>query len=298
MKSWLIKGCRQAFMLAVMFCGVLLVRAELPVGYTELEWVAASGTQWINTGYAPALDDKVTCDVEVRRTDQTANARLFGATDGANTRNCYALLVTLGTPTTPSVFYQRGAAEGQAMSAEDAAAFLGQRTTITCDKETMTWTVNGETKSLTVTTPLGEDTKTPMLIFAYNHSAVEGQVVPNSLSLAKLYRFKIETADGVLKRDLVPCRNVAGEAGLWDLVEGKFHGNSGTGLLRGSDEPRLQVSFMRVPKGGYVDTGFKPNNKTRTVMDLIVGGKVRRELRRSGTPAAPSSTCRGRRPSR
>lgn len=274
MKSWLRTVGRRLLVAAVCLGGVLLVRAELPAGYTALEWVAASGTQWVNTGYAPALDDKVTCDVEVRRTDQTAYARLFGATDGANTRNCYALLVTLGTPTTPSVFYQRGAAEGQSMSAEDAAAFLGQRTTIICDKETMTWTANGETKSLTVTTPLGEDTKTPMLIFAYNHSAVEGQVVPNSLSLAKLYRFKIETADGVLKRDLVPCRNVAGEAGLWDLVEGKFHGNSGTGLLRCSDEPRLQVSFMRVPKGGYVDTGFKPNNKTRTVMDLIVGGKL------------------------
>ena len=286
MKSWLSGCCRHVFMLAAVFCGVLLVRAELPAGYTALEWVAASGTQWVNTGYVPSNDDKVTCDVEILPTDQADNARLFGATDGGGARNCFGVIVASTARNTPYLFYQRGTAEGMAVSSEDAATVAGHRAVIVCSLETMSWTVGGETKSITLTTPLGGDVSTPFVLFNNNVSSFAGKAqAAGTYSSAKLYRFKVETASGVLRRDLVPCRTDAGVAGFWDLVENKFYGNSGTGHLFGSDEPRLKVSYIRVPKGAYVDTKFTPNNNSRTVMDLIVGGKLENWFGTAGSGA-------------
>ena len=50
-----------------------------------------------------------------------------------------------------------------------------------------------------------------------------------SKAIMKLYSFKIYEGEE-LKRDFVPSvESATGKAGLYDLVEGKFHGNAGKG---------------------------------------------------------------------
>lgn len=47
---------------------------------------------------------------------------------------------------------------------------------------------------------------------------------------AKIYSCQIEI-DGVVIRNFVPCIAPTNAVGLYDLVEGKFYGNAGTGAF-------------------------------------------------------------------
>ena len=74
--------------------------------------------------------------------------------------------------------------------------------------------------------------------------------------------------DGTLVRDFIPCVRRSDDApGLYDQVEGKFYGNSGTGrLFAGCEKSRIErLSYVESTGSQYVDTGIVPNNRTPVV---------------------------------
>ena len=87
----------------------------------------------------------------------------------------------------------------------------------------------------------------------------------------RLYSFRIlEGYD--LKRDFVPCvEQETGMAGLYDLVEGKFYGNAGSGeFLRPLPEGYTAVEYIESTAGGgqYINTGYTPHKDTKVVCRL------------------------------
>ena len=68
-----------------------------------------------------------------------------------------------------------------------------------------------------------------------------------------------------LKRDLVPCFNAKGEAGMWDKIENKFYGNIGEDKFI---TPYEKVEYIESTGTQYINTGFIPNNNTRVVLDF------------------------------
>ena len=57
----------------------------LPSGYTELEYIQSSGSQYINTGFIPKYDSRIVLDAEV--TDSSIVCALFGARGAASGTN-------------------------------------------------------------------------------------------------------------------------------------------------------------------------------------------------------------------
>ena len=57
----------------------------------------------------------------------------------------------------------------------------------------------------------------------------------------KMYRYRLYDND-VLVRNFIPCK-YAGEAGMWDIVEGKFYGNKGSGTFVLGDRIDVDVSI-------------------------------------------------------
>ena len=89
----------------------------------------------------------------------------------------------------------------------------------------------------------------------------------------RVYSFKL-LRGGTLLRNFVPCRNLIGEAGLWDLVEGKFYGNFGLGSLTAPTNippPRevalpegyTQVEWIESSGTQHIDTGYVPKRTTQ-----------------------------------
>lgn len=181
--------------------------ASLPSGYTKLDYIESSGTQYINTGFKPNQNTRVLMDVEVLGTTQCAP---FGARASQN-GTTYTLF--LMTATTGRTDY------GTSKQTMTFSSILG-RYTIDANKNVVN--VNGVSITHTAST------------FSVDHNifllAVNTAGKASNFAKVKLYSCKIYD-NGTLVRDFIPCKNASGTLGLWDNVNSVFYANAGTGTF-------------------------------------------------------------------
>ena len=179
----------------------------LPSGYTKLDYIESSGTQYINTGFKPNQNTRVVMDVEVLGTTQCAP---FGAR-ASQSGTTYTLFLL--TATTGRTDY------GTSKQAMTFSSILG-RYTIDANKNVVN--VNGVSITHTAST------------FSVDHNifllAVNTAGTASNFAKVKLYSCKIYD-NGTLVRDFIPCKNANGTLGLWDNVNSVFYANAGTGTF-------------------------------------------------------------------
>ena len=179
----------------------------LPSGYTKLDYIESSGTQYINTGFKPNQNTRVMMDVEVLGTTQCAP---FGAR-ASQSGTTYTLFLL--TATTGRTDY------GTSKQAMTFSSILG-RYTIDANKNVVN--VNGVSITHTAST------------FSVDHNifllAVNTAGTASNFAKVKLYSCKIYD-NGTLVRDFIPCKNANGTLGLWDNVNSVFYANAGTGTF-------------------------------------------------------------------
>lgn len=178
----------------------------LPSGYTQLAYIQSSGAQYIDTGFYPNQDTRVV--MEGVFLEHTANASLFGARTSSSSN-----LYTMTWVNASSYFITNYGTGGLNVPFTAGNSFV-------LDKNKNVTTLNGEVytadeASFTCTVPL--------FVFATNNN---GSVLHyGSFSLKKMQIYD----NGTLVRDFVPCLNSSGVAGLYDLVNGQFYTNAGSG---------------------------------------------------------------------
>lgn len=180
---------------------------SLPSGYTQLEYIQSSGTQYINTGFKPNQDTKISMTADF---PPSGNTWLYGGRASAGS-NSLGFLYTSGNK------YRF-----------DYASSLKELTTkptgkFTIDSDKNKCYINGELAATatytTFTSPVN------MYIFGNNNNgSLSGG------SSAKLYNCSIYD-NGVLIRSFVPCKNASGTVGLYDSVNNQFYQNAGTGIF-------------------------------------------------------------------
>lgn len=181
-------------------------RRELPSGYTQVLYIESSGTQYIDTGFTPNQDTRVVADFELTASDATAFP-FCGRT--ASNKNAFGLYWY-----TNSKFYAIYGSAQYAFSTTEGAARHS------CDLNKNVATINGETYTFTQETFTSTVT---MAMFARN----SGGTITKYPSI-RMYSCRIYD-NGTLIRDYVPCLNASGTAGLYDMANGVFYGNAGTG---------------------------------------------------------------------
>lgn len=188
-----------------------LVNSELPLGYTKLEYIESSGTQYIDINFAPNNNTRVVMDVQI--TDPGTTKTLFGARTTATSNN-YAMLWSS----------DNGLRSDYNNSYEQI--WLVEKTTRrTIDKNKETTIIDGTSKSYTNT---AFQAPCNMTLFALNNNGnVQWHII------AKLYSCKVYD-NGTLIRDFIPCINANGGYGLYDKVNAQFYGNAGTGAFTGA----------------------------------------------------------------
>lgn len=225
--------------------------SRLPAGFVELAYIQSTGTQHINTNFAPKYNTRVVADIS----DATIESFIFGArdTDSTTAAKQFGAYITAASAIRSDYF---------GTSASGTPGNIAARTTI--DKNANVTTAFG----LTITnTAVSTGTVTHSLyLFALN---TVGTVKSNAS--VKLYSCQIYD-NSTLVRDYVPCKNPSEEIGLYDMVNGVFYGNSGTGVFYGAEARELpegytQVEYIESNGTQYIDTLFKPNQDTRVVME-------------------------------
>lgn len=186
----------------------------LPDGYTELEYIQSSGTQYVNTGVKPGNTTRLVMDFEPAKLGST-HLMAAGVRDTSKGGNQFVVGWT--GHKSPAVWRS----DYGASQVNFTTAITGV-TRHQLVKDGVSCTIDSESVSNTATT---FSSTYPLFLFAGN----QGGSAVSQISM-KLYSCQIYD-NGTLIRDYWPCRNASGVAGLYDFVGQQFYANAGTGTF-------------------------------------------------------------------
>ena len=190
----------------------------LPEGYTQLNYIQSTGTQYIDTGVVP--DGETSVDVSFLVTDLPSAISgirpVYGAAADYNSNAFEFWALSGGFATYGTQAYK-----------SNLGAVANAIQTVSQDKNILT--VNGTESTFTKQTFTAPYT---MLLFATHRNG--GINICEAAANLRIYSFTISR--GALIRQFIPCKNPAGIVGMYDLVEGQFYGNSGTGTFIPGEE--------------------------------------------------------------
>ena len=179
----------------------------LPSGYTKLDYIESSGTQYINTGFKPNQNTRCVIDIENL---SSAQAAFFGARANQNAASFtyFSLTATTG--------------RSDYGSSKQSMSFTNTVGRYTVDQNKNVCTANGVTATGTANT---FQLTNNLYLMAVNQADAAIQNAKMKLYSAKIYD------NGTLVRDFIPCKNANGTLGLWDNVNSVFYANAGKGTF-------------------------------------------------------------------
>lgn len=177
-------------------------RVKLPDGYTQVEYIQSSGTQYINTAFTADSGTKVVMDCEL--TYPSEWVMVMGSYDSGAYFSWWSK---------DSVIYAYYGSSNQSMTGSSGRATL--------DADKNVWSAGGSSLTFGASSFVASS---PLYLFSISNGG------NYALGIMKLYSCQIYD-NGTLIRDFVPCTNASGAAGLYDTVNGVFYGNSGTGAF-------------------------------------------------------------------
>lgn len=189
----------------------------LPSDYIQLEYIQSSGSQYINTGFKPNQDTKISITVDFPLSGTTW---LYGGRTSAGSNSLGFL------------------SEGGSRYRFDYASSINALETkptgkFTIDSDKNKCYINGELVFTATYTTFAS----PVNMYIFNNNN-NGSL--SGGSSAKLYNCSIYD-NGVLIRSFIPCKNASGAVGLYDSVNNQFYQNAGSGtFIAGPEIPSTE----------------------------------------------------------
>ncbi len=196
--------------------------SRLPDGYTELEYIESTGTQYIDTGIYGTEHHGMEIKFNFPTLSSTYSGRLCGGRTGTGAANAFAYIGTnLGTQApTNNTFY---VSSNNVLVADWEPVDTNVHTvSVNLSNNQKSYFDGQEIQGIGKTTAYVHQFTTN-LFRAYNGSSGWADPTP-----ARIYFCKI-TNSGELVRDFIPAKNPDGKIGMYDLVNGVFYENKGTG---------------------------------------------------------------------
>lgn len=193
---------------------------KLPRGYTELEYIQSSGTQYIDTGFKPNQDAKIVIDMAFLG---SAGENVLGSRNSSSDATNRFGIITFG-------------------SSSKIGSFFGSTATqsISLDSSIHNYTLSKAGLSVDGVSYGGAYTASfsctyPITLFAWNNGS--NGIVKNS---SKIVDCKIFSGE-VLVRNFIPCKDSSGVIGLYDTVNNQFYQNAGSGtFIAGPEIPSTE----------------------------------------------------------
>lgn len=202
----------------------------LPEGYTELEYIQSSGTQYINTGIVPS-SALITEIIYACESSGIVENAIFGSAWSASG---YFFMAYSGI--NGFRWHSCGGYADAAVS--DATA----KHTAICQKGKLS--LDGIEYNFSAS---GSDSTNAVRLFGVTSNAGYAGAANG---IYKLYRCKMHNGNTVY-RDFIPCKNASGVVGLLDIINNTFYSNAGTGTfvagntIAGDDREWQRTDTMR-----------------------------------------------------
>ena len=209
---------------------------SLPSGYTRLEYIESTGTQYIDTGFKPNNNTRVVLDFEPT-VAYSSIVGIFGIRD-----------TKYATAANMFIFWNNGTNTFR-------TDYFGTNKTMTVSTLLVRQTVDKDKNLTTIGSVSASNTASKgqcsnnLYLFCTNDAGTA-----NYFAKLKLYSCQIYN-NGTLIRDYIPCQTTSGVAGLWDNVNSKFYQNAKTGSFITGGMPKgthktLVNGTVREVKGG------------------------------------------------
>ena len=226
--------------------------SRLPDGYLELTYIESTGTQYIDTAFKHNQNTRVVMDIQA--TSITDNVWAFEGRTSTTVAKHGLFFFYSDTKKWTSDY----------ANSRKNFSDIGDTDRLHIDFDKNTCTINGQTVTHTASTFQSE----------YNLALLGDSRAGNVSGFlsAKLYSCQIYD-NGTLIRDFVPCIDPSGNIGLFDVVNLQFYGNPGAGVFVAGDRVNValpdgykQLTYIESTGTQCIDTGFKPNQNTHTVL--------------------------------
>lgn len=224
---------------------------NLPSGYTQVEYLESSGTQYIDTGVVPTKNTKIEIRNIQKSTDTSFGVagQLYAFNTGGNNYYSFGGAPNAGTFTGA---YLINLDATIVMSKDDGLVINGQQVVAFSD-------VSDFTTDLT------------FWLFARNNTTESYK-----MGTQRTYYFKMWN-NGALIRNLIPCkRNSDNVLGMYDTVTDTFLTNAGTGTFTaGSDvtTPSPDTPIDIVCNNGVIKYGRQGKNLISTASQYVLLGQ-------------------------
>ena len=219
----------------------------LPYGYTEVEYLESSGTQYIDTeviyrdGYD--IESYFGCNTTV-----ASSKFLFGVyTALTNGQLAFSTYSGWGTSSATGIFYKYSGSVSLTNNTVNKVEFKNKE-----------WYYNGTNYGYTF--DFSDTVNLTMYLFAGNDRGN-----PNYYFIGKMYSFKMYDTNNTLIRDYIPALDTNGKPCLYDKVTAKPYYNKGTGEFTYGKQI-IPVEYLESTGEQYIDTGID----TTTQMNVSV----------------------------
>lgn len=197
-----------------------LAPGELPSGYTRLEYIESTGSQYINTGFKPNQDTSVVIDMQGGNSAAANGTQMFY---GVGSQPYFQFGKSSSSNWGIRAYYN--ATYTDPLATWDQSSFKSTRRTISQNKNKIE--VDGISHEFTYAAFTCAYT---MYLFGVN--SADGFKFATAM---KVYSCRIGD-NGTIVRDYVPVKNSSGEAGLFDLVTMTFFADAaGVGFVAGPE---------------------------------------------------------------
>ena len=222
------------------------IENAVPSGYTQVEHIESTGTQYIDTGVSPSSDMKV--EVAYTPTAGLGESAIFGSTwavDG------YFLM-----------FYNNAIRWHTGGAVIDIGSYsAGDRVVCVCTNNYIQ--VDGVQYNVSG----GINSTTNISLFNSSGYSLDRKGV-GKLEYARMW------VGDTLVRDFIPCINPSGAVGLYDRITGTFYGNSGSGVFTAGNRyfptEYSRVEYLESSGTQYIDTGVSYSDSNTYLTELKV----------------------------
>ena len=230
--------------------------ANLPSGYTELEYIENSGTQYIDTGVETARTQRIEYDVQLNHIVTGVDPVQVLGTGGASSGILYSARFE---PDTNIKIYTTNT-HVDTNNSQDL-----NRHKITLDILNHTFSVDNDSYTMEYNLT---GTSYKQYLFAYSRL---GQADTVYGFKGKMYSAKIWD-NNTLVRDFIPAKDSSGVVGMYDTVNNVFYQNAGTGEFTAG--PVVPENPIKIATTAYNTARFNPvindlNSTVATIRDIV-----------------------------
>ena len=231
------------------------VLEELPEEYDACEWIESSGTQWINTRYTPLASDRIAMNFSQMQSKPSETYALYCArsADGSCSFSCIH-------PANQGLRFDHHNLSSSGWGLSNVQPGGRESICLEADGATSSCTTNGVHVA---TMNAGTfDVGSELVLLGLHSGTLTDEGVTGRVKV-RLGAFRVYDRFGIPSCDCVPCvRREDGELGLFDLVNRRFLGNSGTGVFR-TKRTALPAGYSPrkwILSAGkqWIDTQFRP----------------------------------------